>query len=175
MVSVDGFFAGVDGDISWHNVDGEFNEFAIKQLEEEAETLLFGHTTYDLMASYWPSQQAMQNDPIVARLMNNTDKIVFSRTLEKADWNNTKLMKAVDPDEIQKLKQAEGKDLFIFGSGQIVQEFVKLGLVDEYRLMVNPVTLGAGKPLFKQAMKLRLLKSKPFNSGNVLLCYEPTN
>src|SRR5579863_154811 len=108
MVSVDGFFAGVDGDISWHNVDGEFNEFAIKQLEEEAETLLFGHTTYDLMASYWPSQQAMQNDPIVARLMNNTDKIVFNKNLEKGELKKNQPMKAVDPDEIQKLKQAEG-------------------------------------------------------------------
>lgn len=174
MVSLDGFFAGVDGDISWHNVDAEFNDFAIEQLQREAGVILFGRTTYDLMASYWPSEQVIKEDPIVARLMNNTPKIVFSRSMGKADWNNTKLMQEINADDIKKLNQEADKNIFIFGSGQIVQEFAKLGLVDEYRLMFNPVVLGQGKPLFNGRIKFKLLKSKEFKNGNVLLFYEPT-
>jgi len=171
MVSVDGFFAGNDGNINWHNVDKEFNEFAIKQLDEVG-ILLFGKTTYDVMESYWPKEKTIKNDPVVAGLMNSLPKIVFSRLMDKADWNNTELKHEIKKSDIEKLKQKAEKDLFIFGSGTIVQEFAKLGLVDEYRLMVNPVVLGAGKPLFKEAMKLKLLKSKQFNNGNVLLNYQ---
>lgn len=173
MVSVDGYFAGVDGDISWHNVDGEFNEFAIGQLREEAGALIFGRVTYDLMAGYWPSEKTVKNDPVVAALMNNTNKIVFSRSLKKAEWNNTRLMDKIDAAEIEKLKLQSQKNLLIFGSGQIVQEFAKLGLVDEYRLMVNPVALGAGKSLFKEQAKLAFLDLKQFKNGNVLLYYRP--
>lgn len=171
MLSVDGFFAGVDGNINWHNVDAEFNEFAIKQLGEVG-ILLFGKTTYDVMASYWPKEQAVNDDPIVAGLMNSLPKIVFSRSMDKAEWNNTEIKDKIEIEEIRKLKQALEKDIFIFGSGTIVQEFAKLGLVDEYRLMVNPVVLGQGKPLFKQPSKLKLLESKQFNNGNVLLYYQ---
>jgi dihydrofolate reductase len=174
MITVDGFFAGTDGNINWHNVDAEFNEFAIKQLNEVG-ALIFGRVTYDLMAGYWPSEKPVKDDPIVAGLMNNTHKIVFSRSLDKADWNNTTLMKEINAEQIQKLKQEPGKDLFIFGSGQTVQEFAQLGLIDEYRLMVNPVALGAGKPLFKQHLKLKLLKSQEFKNGNVLLSYQSIN
>jgi dihydrofolate reductase len=172
MISIDGFFCGPNGEIDWHNVDGEFNEFAIKQTGE-AGLLIFGRTTYELMASYWPNEQTVKNDPIVAGLMNNTPKIVFSTSMSKADWNNTKLVNKIDAEEIKKLKQDSAKDLFIFGSGQIVQEFAKLGLIDEYRLMINPVALGAGKTLFKEKQKLKLLNSKEFKSGNVLLVYQP--
>ena len=173
LVTVDGFFAGTDGEIDWHNVDTEFNDFAIKQLKEEAGLLLFGRTTYELMANYWTSEQAVKNDPIVSGLMNNASKIVFSTSLEKAEWNNTKLFKEIKTDELAKLKQGLDKSIFIFGSGQIVYEFTKLGLVDEYRLMINPITLGSGKPLFNEKVKLRLLKVKEFKNGSVLLNYEP--
>lgn len=173
MVSLDGFFAGPNGEIDWHQVDAEFNDFAIKQLKEEVGLLLFGRTTYELMADYWTSQQAVKNDPIVAGLMNGASKIVFSTSMAKAEWNNTKLLKEIKTEEIIKLKQETGKNIFIFGSGQIVQEFTKLNLVDEYRLMVNPLILGAGKPLFKEKIKLKLLTDRQFKNGNVLLCYTP--
>lgn len=174
MLTLDGFFAGVDGEISWHNVDAEFNDFAIKQTPEFG-TLIFGRITYELMAGYWPSQAVIKDDPIVAGIMNSAEKIVFSRSLDKAEWNNTKLMKKVDVDEIKKLKESSEKPMAIFGSGQIVQEFTKLGLVDEYRLMVNPVVLGKGKQLFKEHMKLQLISHQEFKNGNVLLCYEPNS
>jgi dihydrofolate reductase len=172
MVSVDGFFAGTDGSINWHNVDGEFNEFAAKQTGEFG-MLIFGRVTYDLMANYWPTDQARKNDPIVAKIMNTTPKIVFSKNLQKATWNNTSLVSDINVDEIKQLKEQSKKDMAIFGSGQIVREFAKLGFIDEYRLMVNPVILGTGKPLFKELMKLKLLKSREFKNGNVLLTYQP--
>jgi dihydrofolate reductase len=170
MVSVDGFFAGDDGDISWHNTDEEFNEFAIEQLEE-AGGIIFGRVTYDMMASYWPTPGPVKDDPIVANKMNSLPKIVFSRSLEKADWNNTKLLHEIDVEEIKKLKQESDKNLYIFGSGTIAQEFTKLGLIDEYRLLVNPIALGSGKSLFKDKLKLKLFKTREFKNGNVLLCY----
>ncbi|MBI3231886.1 MAG: dihydrofolate reductase [Candidatus Doudnabacteria bacterium] len=173
MVTVDGFFAGVNGDISWHNVDAEFNNFAIETFKSYG-TLVFGRITYDLMAGYWPSLEApKQNPKAVADNMNNLPKIVFSRTMAKADWNNTTLLHKINAGEIIKMKQELGKDIVILGSGQIVQEFAKLGLVDEYRFMINPVVLGRGKSLFKQHQKLKLIKSREFNNGNVLVYYQP--
>ena len=173
MVTVDGYFAGTDGNIDWHKTDHEFNEFAISQLKEEVGTIVFGRVTYDLMASYWQTGAAEKDDPIVAGLMNSADKIVFSKTMEKAEWGNTKLMKDIGKLDMGKLKEEREKDIFIFGSGQIVNEFAKLGLVDEYRLMVNPVTLGSGKPLFKDRIDFKLLKIREFKNGNVLLYYKP--
>jgi dihydrofolate reductase len=175
MVTIDGFFEGPNRDISWHNVDKEFNEFAIEQLNT-TDLLIFGRVTYELMAGYWPTQQAMTNDPIVARKMNNLSKIVFSRTLKKADWNNTRLVKDNIAGEISTLKQQPGKDIAIFGSSDLISSFIQHGLIDEYRIIVNPTVLGNGKPLFKgihNRLNLKLQKAKTFSSGNVLLYYHP--
>lgn len=181
MVSVDGYFEGPNHDLSWHNVDAEFNEFAIKQTESVG-TLLFGRRTYELMSSYWPSEQARKDDPIVARLMNNTPKIVFSRTMEKlqniAEWHNATLKNEIKKLEIKKLKRESAKDLAVFGSNQLCVSLMKLGLVDEFRIMLNPVALGRGTSLFAgldKELKLSLISSKLFKSGNMLLTYEPNN
>jgi len=174
MVTVDGYFAGVSEDLSWHNTDDEFQEFAKQQIKDVG-TILFGRVTYDMMESFWTSEHAIKTDPIVSSAMNNTPKIVFSRTMGKADWNNAKLMKEINVDEIRKWKEVAGKDLFIFGSGKLVQEFENLGLIDEYRLIINPVILGSGRLLFKDIKNkanLKLLKTKEFKNGNVLLYYE---
>jgi dihydrofolate reductase len=175
MVTVDGYFAGPNGEIDWHVVDKEFNEYA-KEMLESVDTLLFGKITYDLMAGYWPTDAGIQDSPVIAKAMNSLAKIVFSKTLKKADWKNTKIMKEINPEEIKKLKEQPGKDMVILGSGIIVDQFTNLGLIDEYRLIVNPVILGKGKPLFKdvdRSIKLKLLKTKTFKSGNVLLYYQP--
>jgi dihydrofolate reductase len=177
MVTVDGFFAGPNGEIDWHVVDAEFNEYAIAMLNA-ADTILFGRITYEMMASYWPMPPATTNDPIVAERMNNLAKIVFSTTQENLAWNNSTVVKTIDSAEIMKMKQAPGKDILILGSGTIVSAFAGLGLIDEYRLIVNPVVLGAGKTLFKdikERLKLKLAKTKMFNSGNVLLYYVPSD
>jgi dihydrofolate reductase len=175
LVTLDGYFEGPNRDISWHNVDAEFNEYAIDMLNS-ADTLLFGRVTYDLMASYWPTPDAIENDPIVAAKMNSLPKIVFSRTLEKVEWSNTRLVKDNIEEEIKKMKTQSGKDMALLGSGAVMLEFMQHGLIDEYRIMVNPVVLGNGNPLFKgikDRLNLKLLTTRTFKSGNVLLCYQP--
>jgi len=175
MVTLDGFFAGPNGEIDWHHVDEEFNEFAIAQLNS-ANGLLFGRVTYQLMASYWPTDMARTDDPVVADKMNTLPKIVFSRTLNQADWNNTRLVKGNAAEEISKLKQQPGRDWLLFGSADLASTLTHFGLIDEYRLMVNPVVLGSGQPLFKDIedrLNLKLINTKTFRNGNVLLCYQP--
>jgi len=175
LTTLDGFFEGPNREIDWHNVDEEFNEFAIDQLNS-VDVLLFGRVTYELMASYWPTPAAATDDPIVADKMNHLPKIVFSKTLSSVDWQNTRLVKENIAEEISKLKQQPGKDLIIFGSSDLAVTFIRHGLIDEYRIMVNPVVLGNGKPLFKginDKLNLKLLKTKTFRSGNVLLYYQP--
>lgn len=175
MVTVDGFFAGPNGEIDWHRVDEEFNEFAAEQLDT-AGGLIFGRVTFQLMASYWPTDGVIKDDPIIAAKMNGIPKIVFSRTLQKVEWNNTKLVKENAAGEISRLAQQPGKDLFIFGSADLASTLTPLGLIDEYRIIVNPVVLGTGKPLFKgvqQKFDLKLVKNKLFKNGNILLYYQP--
>ena len=175
MVTLDGFFEGPDHEIDWHNVDEEFNDFAIDQLNE-VDALLFGRVTYEGMASYWPTQLAIEDDPIIAGKMNAVPKIVFSRTLDKAEWNNSRLVKENVAEEVLQLKQQQGRDLAIFGSANLTMSLLQMGLIDELRLMVNPVVLGKGRPLFtgiQDKLNLRLLKTRVFRSGNVLLYYQP--
>jgi dihydrofolate reductase len=175
MITLDGFFEGPNHSIDWHNADAEFNEFAIEQ-NGAADTLIFGRVTYELMASYWPTADASKDDPIVAGMMNKTPKIVVSRTLQKAEWNNTRLIKDHVAEEIAKLKEQPGKEIAVFGSAKLLSTLMKLDLIDEHRIIVNPVVLGSGTPLFQgvdRPIKLRLLKSRTFRSGNVLLTYAP--
>ncbi len=173
MMTIDGFFEGPERELDWHNVDGEFNEFAIGQLKK-TDTLLFGRVTYELMAGYWSAAAALKDDPIVAGMMNDFRKVVFSRTLERAEWNNTRLVKDNAANEIRKLKEQPGQEIAILGSANLVSTLLPLRLIDEYRIIVNPVVLGRGNPLFKGAgdkITLRLLNTKIFKSGNVLLSY----
>jgi dihydrofolate reductase len=175
MVTLDGFFEGPNRDISWHNVDEEFNQFAIEQINA-GDTLLFGRVTYQVMARYWPTPDGIKDDPIVADLMNRLPKLVFSRTLEKVEWNNTRLIKDHVAEETAKLKQQPGKDMALFGSANLLSTLMQFDLVDEHRIMVNPVILGNGTPLFKRAkdkQNLRLVNTRTFGNGNVLLCYQP--
>jgi dihydrofolate reductase len=176
LITLDGYFEGKNKwDIAWHRVDAEFNEFSIEQLNN-AGGLIFGRVTYQGMASYWPSSLAIKNDPLVANLMNSITKYVFSKTLDKAEWNNTQVIKGEAVVELKKLKQQPGRNLFIFGSADLSAIFTRNGLIDEYRLIVNPIILGSGNPLFKNMdgmLKLKLLDTKPFQNGNVLLYYQP--
>jgi len=173
MVSLDGFFEGPNQNIDWHNVDEEFNEFAVKQTSSIG-TLLFGRVTYQLMAGYWPTPAAIADDPEIAGLMNSLPKLVFSRTLESADWENTRLVKHGAEEEIQKLKRQRGKDLAIFGSANLISTL--MDVIDEHRVLVNPILLHAGTPLFKPEglpLKLKLVDTRLFKSGNILLNYQP--
>ena len=172
LVSLDGFFEGAKSwDLGWHeSVWGdELERLSIDQLKS-ADMLLFGRVTYEGMAGYWPSAKGE-----VADRMNNIRKVVFSRTLEKASWNNTKLVKGNAAEEVAKLKEQSGKDLFIFGSANLSSTLMRHHLIDEYRLCLAPIVLGTGTPLFKaspETMKLKLIEARPLKSGGVILRFD---
>ena len=175
MLSVDGYFEGLNRDINWHNVDGEFNDFAIEQLNT-AGTLLFGRVTYQLMESYWPTPDCLQDDPIVAGLMNQIPKFVFSKSLKSANWQNTTLVKGDAAEAVARLKELPGKDMFVFGSGELASYLAQHDLIDEYRLIFSPIVLGQGKfdvQELNERIQLKLVNSRVFSSGNVLLYYQP--
>jgi dihydrofolate reductase len=175
LISLDGYFEGPNKwDINWHQVDDEFNEFSISQLDK-AGGLIFGRVTYQGMASYWQSPEALKDDPEVAKRMNSIAKYVFSKTLEQVDWSNSQLINGEAVKELTRIKSEPGKDLFLFGSADLARTFTRNNLIDEYRLMVNPIVLGKGNPLFidkGSMLKFKLLDTKTFGNGNVLLSYQ---
>ncbi|MEO8612932.1 MAG: dihydrofolate reductase family protein [Chloroflexota bacterium] len=177
MTSLDGYIARPNGDIDWHVVDEEFNTFAEEQIHS-VDTIMFGRATYEGMMSWWPTQMAIEADPVIANLMNTMPKIVFSTTLSSADWHNTRLIKDHIAEVVAQLKQQPGKDLIIFGSNKLSASFINLGLLDELRIMVAPVLLGEGLSLFEgvaDTAHLKLLKTRVFQSGNVLHYYAPVD
>ena len=175
-VTLDGFFAGINGDMSWaHKDDAEWNAFAAENASGGGQ-LIFGRITYELMAGFWPTPYAIENIPVVAERMNNLPKVVFSRTLDQTSWNNTKLVKGDIAAEIRKMKKEPGEGMAILGSGSVVSQLAQEGLIDEYQIVVNPVVLGKGRTMFdgiKGKLTLKLTKTRAFGNGNVLLCYEP--
>jgi len=176
MVTLDGYFEGEKPwDIDWHNVDEEFNDFAIKQLDT-ADCLIFGRATYVGMAQYWPTAEAIKDDPEVAAKMNSAPKIVVSRTLEEPEpaWSNTRLVR--DVQDLAAMKHEPGKEMLVLGSSVLTTSLMELGLLDELRIIINPVLIGAGSSLSGTAghrIPLKLLSTRQFRSGNVLLTYEP--
>ncbi len=175
LMSLDGFFEGPNRNIEWHNVDDEFNDFAMEQLSS-TDGLIFGRVTYGLMASFWPTDEAIHTDPIVADWMNKLPKFVFSHTLERADWTNTTLVNGNAADELRKIKSQPGRDLFVFGSADLSTGLIQNNLIDEYRVLVNPILLGQGTPLFhglRELLKLQHVSTRTFKNGNVLLIYRP--
>jgi dihydrofolate reductase len=175
-VSLDGYFVDKKGDMRWaHKQDPEWNEFVAGNARGGG-VLLFGRVTYEMMASYWPTPMAAQNSPAVAEHMNNLQKVVFSRTLEKASWKNTKLVKGDLATEVRKMKQESGEGLVIMGSGTIVSQLAQEGLIDEFQIVVCPIVIGSGRTLFEgvtEKLNLKLTKSRTFDNGNVYTCYEP--
>jgi dihydrofolate reductase len=176
MVSLDAYFTDANGDMSWaHKKDPEWQAFVSENASGGGQ-LLFGRVTYDLMASFWPTPFAAQSNPIVVERMNSLPKIVFSRTLDKASWNNTTLVKGDLTTEVHKLKQEPGPNMTIMGSGSIVAQLADAGLIDEYQIVVSPLVLGNGRTLFegvKKKLPMKLTKTRAFGNGNVVLCYEP--
>jgi dihydrofolate reductase len=177
LVSLDGFIADSRGDMSWaHKQDEEWNSFVSGNASGEG-VLVFGRKTYDLMASYWPTPMASKNSPVVAKRMNELQKIVFSRTIKNVTWSNTTLLKGDPADEVKRLKQQAGADLVILGSASIVAQLCDARLIDEYQIGMNPIILGGGKSMFagaKEKLSLKLSSSRTFQNGNVFLRYQPT-
>jgi dihydrofolate reductase len=178
QVSVDGYFKTPDGDTGWmhqHDDDAEFREFTASNARGGG-VLLFGKTTYEMMASFWPTPAAAEQFPDVAKQMNSLPKVVFSRTLNKASWSNTKLVKGDPVAEVRQMKNAPGDQMVIMGSGTIVSQLMPAGLIDEYQLVVIPVVLGEGKTMFegsKKTLNLTLTKTRTFRNGKTFLVYQP--
>jgi dihydrofolate reductase len=142
-------------------------------------TALFGRVAYEAFAKYWPAAatnpSSPKNEVQFAHWIEKTPKVVFSKTLEKAEWKNSKLIRENLAEEVVKLKQEADKDLLLFGGANIASEFMKLGLIDTYRINVYPIVLGNGKPLFqgiKDKFNLKAVKTKTFDSGVIGLHYE---
>lgn len=173
LETVDGYFDGErPWDLDWHLTawGEELEELSLRQ-GEMIGTLLFGRATYEGMAAYWSKESGS-----IADFMNSVPKVVFSRTLKAVDWNNTRLVRSDPSDEVRRLKQEPGKDLFVFGSAALSETLSRAGLFDEYRICVAPILLGSGVPLFKPGgvrQKLRLLEARALSTGGVILRYVP--
>lgn len=179
-VSLDGYIAGPKNDMSFvgENYNDQMGAYE-GSVADRADTLVLGRVTYQSFAGAWPHVPEMpdrsEGEKQYARQLNAMRKIVFSKTLPSADWNNSTLYREIDPAQIEKIKSQPGKDMAIYGSASVIQELTNLGLIDEYQILVFPIILGGGKPLFKDIhnkVKLKLADSKAFASGVVFLTYQ---
>jgi dihydrofolate reductase len=186
-VAADGYFAAPDGSLEWVVPDDQVTRDALKEMPG-TDTVLFGRRTFELFEAFWPhvlDDPETAPDPHapgrrsretrdMAGWLNDAAKIVFSRTLKKVGWKNTRVVPELDPREIKAMKAGPGKDLILFGSGSIATELTRHGLIDEYRFVVDPVLLGSGRSLINGvplAARLRFLGAKEYPSGNTMLRY----
>jgi len=174
MMTLDGYFEGPGHDISWHEAcwGEELEAFSIEQ-GKAAGALLFGRATYELMAGHWSSAKGT-----IADFMNALPKIVASRSLKNAEWNNTRIIEEDVAGNVAKLKRDTDKDIYLFGSANLAAELAVHGLFDEIRIGLNPVLLGEGTPLFEgwpKGLQLELIDTRPLKIGAVILFYRPKN
>ena len=176
--SLDGFVAGLKGEINWINIDDEMFDF-VATMTDKADTALYGRVTYEIMQSYWPNAgkepNASKHDKEHSAWYNKVAKVVLSKTMSEEGLNNTTVISNQLSDNINKIKNQDGKNIIIFGSPRASHSLLSLGLIDEFWLFVNPVLLGKGMPLFKgvnEITKLQLLETKTFSCGVIALHYE---
>jgi dihydrofolate reductase len=178
-ITLDGYMAGERGDLDWHftHWNHELMEDALEQLRG-VDTILVGRVAYDSMASHWPCAEKSKLNTATEReyaeTMNRVRKIVFSKSLKKASWHNSELMKDIVPDEIQKLKRLPGKDMIIWGGVTLASAFLEKKLFDEYRISIAPIVIGRGVSISKeitQGLRLRLINTRIFSNGVVTMTY----
>lgn len=176
FTSLDGFYEGSNGELDWSIVDDDFNDFAVRQLDE-ADTLAFGRATYEHMAAHWPTEQARANDPAITSRMNDKEKLVFSTTLTHASWARTTVVRGEAAEHAATIKAGAGQDLLVIGSPHLTANLAQAGVLDELRIMVCPIVLGRGRSLFEDLtvrVSLTLLHVRQFESGNLVLTYRPS-
>lgn len=190
-VSADGYFAGVDGNLDWVVPEEQLDKAGADSLSD-SDTILFGRRTYEMFESFWPhalDDAATAADPhnagrrspeirAMAVWINNATKLVVSKTRKEVTWKNSRLLREVDPREIDAIKRQPGKTIMIFGSGSIVSQLTHHDLIDEYHFIVGPILLGGGQSLVSGVSKrsrLNLLEAKQYPSGNVALRYARTS
>ena len=176
--SLDGFVAGLKGELDWANIDDELFDF-VATMTDTADTALYGRVTYEMMQSYWPKAgeqpNASKHDKEHSAWYNKVSKIVLSKTISEKGLDNTTIISGQLTDNINKIKKQDGKNILIFGSPRASQSLLNEGLIDEFWLFVNPIILGQGMPLFKDitgTTKLKLVDSKTFACGVIALHYE---
>ena len=176
--SLDGFVAGLKGELDWANIDDELFDF-VATMTDTADTALYGRVTYEMMQSYWPKAgeqpNATKHDKEHSAWYNKVSKVVLSKTISEKGLDNTTIISGQLTDNINKIKKQDGKNILIFGSPGASQSLLNEGLIDEFWLFVNPVILGRGMPLFKDitgTTKLKLMESKTFACGVIALHYE---
>jgi dihydrofolate reductase len=176
-ISLDGYFVDNRGDMSWaHRSDPEWAKFSAENAQGGDGALLFGRKTYEMMASFWPTPDAKKQLPEIADAMNRLPKFVASRSLDKATWSNTTLLRGDLAAEVKKLKTRPGSSIVIMGSGTIVAQLSKQGLIDEYTFVMIPIVLGTGRTLFEgleTRLALKRTRERTFHNGNVVVTYEP--
>jgi dihydrofolate reductase len=176
FITLDGYYKGPDEDISWHKHGMEESEFSAENLKT-GNILLFGRKTYEMMASFWPTQAAMDMYPVVAKGMNAAEKIVISRTLQTPSWGPVKIIGENVIDEMRSIKKSSARNMTLLGSGDILRQFATAGLIDKYQIMVDPVAIGKGESIFKgidPALSLKLTGTRTFRDGCVLMEYVPS-
>lgn len=174
QLTLDGFYAGPNEEFDWFTLDQEAWQARVEQFST-VDTGLLGRKNYEGFHGYWPAvvnnPASTETDIKFSRWLDDIPKVVFSKTLEKAEWNNSRLVKGDLAEEVSKLKQQSGGDILIMNSVSVAQECAKHDLIDEYWLTIHPLTLGKGLPLFTERIGLKLLDSRTFNSGQVYLHY----
>lgn len=188
FVTLDGYMVGLDEDISWvsENFDPEMAEDIAVSMSEQADHFVFGRVTYEIFAAYWPHAVPYDDgdelrpaegkeDPRIIHALNERPKLVFSTTLGESDWKNTRVVDRGLEEEIERLKQEPGKAVSIQGSASIVAALQRADLIDEYRLNVHPVILGAGKPFFATGTSrqdFELAQVKTYANGVIGTTYQ---
>jgi dihydrofolate reductase len=175
LTSLDGYHAGPGDELDWFRTDDEFERYSQGQADV-IDTIVMGRRTFEMMAAYWPTEEAYREDPVVAGFMNDLPKIVASRTLTSHPWGPTTFVADDVAGHLSAVKDQPGKDIAIFGSSTLVGELLPTGVVDELRVIVNPVVLGAGRPVFAGTagpVGLHRAGVREFGNGNVLLTYRP--
>jgi dihydrofolate reductase len=174
-LSLDGYFSDAENGTDWL-VSGEEAQTYLLKMFEAFDTILLGQVTFQMFESYWPKPNPADKNPQeLTHFMNDTHKVVFSKSLKKTNWNNSEILKDIVSKDIGKMKKEADKDIVIFGSGSIVSALTKLKLIDEYVFWVVPVFLGNGKTIFKSdeaKAKLTFLDTKTFDCGNIMLHYQ---
>jgi dihydrofolate reductase len=188
-ITPEGYFSGTDGNLNWVVPEEELDKAATQAMSGTG-AILFGRRTYEMFESFWPTvlgdspdapdphapQRRAPEIRAMATWINDAEKLVFSRSRQSVSWKNSALLGEFDPDALKELKAQRGSDFMIFGSGSIVSLLTQHGLIDEYQLVVSPLLLGAGNPLFRpgpRQLRLTLREARAFPSGNVRLAYAP--
>lgn len=173
FTSLNGYYQGTNGNIDWHSNGPEEIEFAQNKLQE-GKTLLFGRKTYEMMRNFWVSPMAYELFPAVALRINQAEKLVCSNTLQQTEWNNTSIISGDIIGQLKAMKETEGEDITLLGSGNLAKQLVEAELIDELELMIDPVLLGNGKTIFEginRELHLQITEARLFRESGALLLY----